>query len=253
MDHLEKLESFIDEKHKKMKKLQKKRMRQEKRAQIVKNIFSKNNQPIALPANINDDTSSDDELKKNSEKGTDSELSGDEKKGHGTHTTMTAFDDFDTKSIDEQGYQITERAQDEEQAAKEEYMRRLMSFRKDELVLPDDSDEDEEEGSDGENGCKQNKDKNVGAEEAYDLVEKIEQKMNSVVNVIRGMDKRMSYNLRLIGSCTVQDQPQDGAEATQDIKDDDIMAALKGKSIQERKENIIPKIKKMSDFASSKL
>lgn len=39
-----------------------------------------------------------------------------------------------------------------------------------------------------------------GVEDAYELVEKIEGKMVMIGNVIRGMDKRMSYNLRLMGS-----------------------------------------------------
>ena len=43
--------------------------------------------------------------------------------------------------MDENKYQLTERDVDPEQQAKEDYMRRLMSFRKDELVLPDESDE----------------------------------------------------------------------------------------------------------------
>jgi hypothetical protein len=48
--------------------------------------------------------------------------------------------------MNENKYQLTERDVDPEQQAKEDYMRRLMSFRKDELVLPDES--DDEEGSD---------------------------------------------------------------------------------------------------------
>jgi hypothetical protein len=37
-------------------------------------------------------------------------------------------------------------------------------------------------------------------EEAYEFVEKIEDKMIKVSNVIRGMDKRMSYNMRLMNT-----------------------------------------------------
>jgi hypothetical protein len=37
-------------------------------------------------------------------------------------------------------------------------------------------------------------------------VDSIEDKMNKIANVIRGMDKRMSYNLRLLGSVVVQDE-----------------------------------------------
>ena len=37
-------------------------------------------------------------------------------------------------------------------------------------------------------------------EDAYDVVERVENKMNKISMVINGMDKRMTYNLRLIGS-----------------------------------------------------
>ena len=47
-------------------------------------------------------------------------------------------------------------------------------------------------------GKKQNP--NKGLEEAYELVENIDNKLYQFANTIRGMDKRMSYNLRLLGS-----------------------------------------------------
>jgi hypothetical protein len=76
-------------------------------------------------------------------------------------------------------------------------MRKLMSFRKDELILPEESNDDEE--NDEEMSGK--KDKSVaGMEDAYDVVERVENKMNKISMVIKGMDKRMTYNLRLIGS-----------------------------------------------------
>ena len=146
----------------------------------------------------------------------DSDLSGEESKNAMSEvkgfpvnkteqsTVMTAFDDFESNSMDEKKYQLTERDIDPEQQAKEDYMRRLMSFRKDELVLPDES--DEEEGSDS--GTKRQKEQSInGVEDAYDLVETIEGKMNRIANVIRGMDKRMSYNLRLMGSITMHQPP----------------------------------------------
>ena len=43
-------------------------------------------------------------------------------------------------------------------------------------------------------------------EDAYLLVDTVEKKMMSIANVLRGLDKRMSYNLRLIGSVTIQDE-----------------------------------------------
>ena len=92
---------------------------------------------------------------------------------------------------------------DPEKLARDEYMRKLMSFRRDELVLNEESDGDDDADSvDSEsNQQKAVKDKNLqGVEDAYELVEKIESKMVMIGNVIRGMDKRMSYNLRLMGS-----------------------------------------------------
>jgi predicted transcriptional regulator len=92
--------------------------------------------------------------------------------------------------------QVSESPKDPEQEAKEEYMRKLMSFRKDELILPEESEEEEKE-----NEMAPKKEKDIqGVEDSYDLVDSIEDKMNKISNVIRGMDKRMSYNLRLLGS-----------------------------------------------------
>lgn len=79
-----------------------------------------------------------------------------------------------------------------------------MSFRKDELILPEDSDEEDDEDEDP---CDHKKEKNVqGIEDAYELVDSIENQMNSITQVIKGMDKRMSYNLRLIGSVVIQNE-----------------------------------------------
>lgn len=76
-----------------------------------------------------------------------------------------------------------------------------MSFRKDELILPEESDEDDDEGE----GEVMQKEKPLpGVEDAYELVEGIEEKMLKISSVIKGMDKRMSYNLRLIGSIVMQ-------------------------------------------------
>ena len=53
------------------------------------------------------------------------------------------------------------------------------------------------------------KDKNIqGVDDAHDLVEKIEDKMITIANVVRGMDKRMSYNLRLMGSIIMPSHEQ---------------------------------------------
>lgn len=77
-------------------------------------------------------------------------------------------------------------------------MKKLMSFRKDELILPEESD-DCQDDCDATQEKKKRQDI-AGVEEAYEFVEKIEDKMMKVSNVIRGMDKRMSYNMRLINT-----------------------------------------------------
>lgn len=109
---------------------------------------------------------------------------------------------------------------DPEKLAREEYMRKLMSFRRDELVLNEESDGDDDADSvDSErNNQKAVKDKNLqGVEDAYELVEKIEGKMVMIGNVIRGMDKRMSYNLRLMGSI-IMPTPEQSQQLEQDMK-----------------------------------
>ena len=93
-------------------------------------------------------------------------------------------------------------------------MRRLMCFRKDELILPDESedpessDEEEEEekkGSENKDQPKPKKNEVAGIEAAYEYVDDVEKKMSKIGAVIRGMDKRMSYNLRLVGSVISSD------------------------------------------------
>lgn len=82
-------------------------------------------------------------------------------------------------------------------------MRNLMSFRKDELILPEDSNDEDSDTV----PCMDKIEKNIqGIEDAYELVDKIENQMSNISNVIKGMDKRMSYNLRLIGSVVIQNE-----------------------------------------------
>ena len=126
-----------------------------------------------------------------------------------------------------------------------------MSFRKDELILPEESD-DEEEEAEGE--AVQKEKPLPGIEDAYELVEGIEERMLKISGVIKGMDKRMSYNLRLIGSIVMQGK--DNQEITQQTTDDErerLVKLVKKQTINQRKKTIMPKIKKMSDFASNKL
>jgi maltodextrin utilization protein YvdJ len=135
--------------------------------------------------------------------------------------TMTAFDEFDDKSLDIKNIGESVSAVDPEAQAKEEYMRKLMSFRKDELILPDDS-EDADESAEENQG---KKDKAIaGVEDAYDLVERVENKMNKISAVIKGMDKRMSYNLRLIGSMIQPEMHQQ--EGTLSPKEADVKRVI---------------------------
>jgi hypothetical protein len=73
-------------------------------------------------------------------------------------------------------------------------MRELMSFRKDELQIEDDS--DDSDCSDKHNQMK----KMLGIEEAGEMVEDVENQIMNYSNAIKDMDKKMSYNLRLISS-----------------------------------------------------
>lgn len=133
-------------------------------------------------------------------------------------------------------------------------MRKLMSFRKDELVLPESS---EDEIDDQGNNTKKNF--NPGVEDAYELVETIDFKMNQIANVIRGMDKRMSYNLRLIGSVVMNNETTNDDSGADDLtppidekENTELMDMIKKKTIVQRKQKIIPRIKKMSDFTIAK-
>lgn len=110
--------------------------------------------------------------------------------------------------------------EDPEAKAREDYNRKLMDFRRDELVLNEESDgDDDRDDSDGLDQAP--KDKNIqGVEDAYDLVEKIEDKMIMIGNVVRGMDKRMSYNLRLMGSIIMPSQ-EERQQLDQQLKEED--------------------------------
>ena len=86
--------------------------------------------------------------------------------------------------------------QDPEQTAYEEYMKKLMSFRKDELVIASDSSESE----DDESKPQKEKLEIKGVDDAFEIAEYVEDRIKGVYSLIRGVDKRMAYNLRLFGS-----------------------------------------------------
>ena len=105
---------------------------------------------------------------------------------------MTAFDEYETKS---EVNSPVSKNEDPEQKARDDYMKSLQKFRKDELVLQEESDDDLGASDDHSNNKEQN-----SVEEAYNLVESIDNRMNRINQAIRGIDKRISYNYRLIGS-----------------------------------------------------
>jgi len=80
-----------------------------------------------------------------------------------------------------------------------------MCFRKDELILPEESNESDSDENEKNNGNPKKKKEVAGIEAAYEFVEDVENKMSKIGDVIRGMDKRMSYNLRLVGSVIASD------------------------------------------------
>jgi hypothetical protein len=76
-------------------------------------------------------------------------------------------------------------------------MRKLLDFDQDELILQDDTsgDEDEEEDDEGDNFKKTT----VTVADATELVKSIEDSVCSLSDVIKGMDKRMKYNIKQFG------------------------------------------------------
>ena len=87
--------------------------------------------------------------------------------------------------------------------ADKEYIRKLMSFRKDELILPDSSDEDEEDYLSQQRSY-QKPVKDI--EDAYGIVDTLETQLRNISAVVEGMDKRMGSNLRMIGKVIVPEK-----------------------------------------------
>lgn len=223
--------------------------------------------------------------------GSEASSSEGDDKNTGQQKRRKAADDFqDSELSDDQHYRMTElldnvegrngdafltspgdqeelgKEEDPEAKAREDYNRKLMDFRRDELVLNEESDGDDDCDSVDSECNKAPKDKNIqGVDDAHDLVEKIEDKMITIANVVRGMDKRMSYNLRLMGSIIMPSQEQmeqlDEQLKEEDKQDEieaihiskDIQNMLKDTTMQQRKQIVTSKVKKMSDFAFKKL
>jgi len=85
--------------------------------------------------------------KSQGKKNEDESQSSDDEKSV-TSNSMTNFSEADSRKLYDQS--LSEAGLDPEEAAREECMRKLMSFRKDELVLADDSDDDDDDEEDGE-------------------------------------------------------------------------------------------------------
>lgn len=216
MQHLAKLEQFLKKKKKKMRQLQQTRQKNEEKVRTIKDVFSKKQKKVPLHALAASEDSS----------------SADDDKNSGQPKRRKVADDFqDSELSDDQHYRMTElldnvegrngdtfltgpgdqdelgKEEDPEAKAREDYSRKLMDFRRDELVLNEESDGDDDCDSVDSECNKAPKDKNIqGVDDAHDLVEKIEDKMIMIGNVVRGMDKRMSYNLRLMGSIIMPSQ-----------------------------------------------
>ena len=122
-----------------------------------------------------------------------------------------------------------------------------MAFRKDELASPESSDNE----SDTKSGT-------PDLQDAQELVEEIDDKMHQITNVIRGMDKRMSYNLRLINTTIIKNKSNENSsdEKKKGPVDEDyeeLMQLIKKKSTESRMARIGPKIKKMKNYTYSRL
>lgn len=138
------------------------------------------------------------------------------------------------------------------QLLKEEYMAKLMDFRKDEMEVPP---LNVEEGEFNFAMTGTGEEKLFGIEDCNELADKIEERMRLIANVIRGIDKRMSYNLRLFGS-VIMENDADESQNSIHISDSDVeqlQHILRTKSMKERMQTIALRLKKMTDFTINKL
>ena len=120
-------------------------------------------------------------------------------------------------------------------------MKELMNFRKDEIILKQEKVLDAC-GSSDEDG-KATKSKSYDVDDAYEVVESIDNKMTQIANVLRGVDKRMSYNLRLISTVMAfndAEQTQPDSQQEQELHE-----LVQPKTVIERKERILPRLKEM--------
>lgn len=78
--------------------------------------------------------------------------------------------------------------------------------------------------------------KMVGLEEAGEMVEECESQIQNYSNAIMEMDKKMSYNLRLISSM-IHKVPEK--------EDREMSRLLKQKTLAQKHDKVVPKIKEL--------
>ena len=132
-----------------------------------------------------------------------------------------------------------------------------MNFRKDELIPNEEASSSSDGGdNDDDHEDRGKQDEATGVENALDIVERIDNKMQLISQVVRGIDKRMSYNLRLISSVlsgpggatdgeAAAKEDDDGNMMSPDPLGQEIQELLAGTTLPERHKRILPKIKRM--------
>lgn len=90
-------------------------------------------------------------------------------------TINTMFDEYPSSTID--GKSGRNSNDDPERLAREEYMRRLMSFRKDELIPNEEASSSSDDGDEDGEGQTRSKQEATGVENAMEIVERIDNKM----------------------------------------------------------------------------
>ena len=128
----------------------------------------------------------------------------------------------------------------------------LLSFRRDELVLPEETESDDDEEDDDLFSPIPKEKTLIGVEDAFELVDTIEQKVHRMSDAILSMDKRMNYNIRLIGSI-IQENEADDNQHTEMDEHDNITDHLQKKTMINQKEQVNPKMKKMANSIKNKL
>lgn len=133
---------------------------------------------------------------------------------------------------------------------RDENSKKMTDFRFDELNFPENSDDEVDitnASPVAQNG--ENLPDIPDIDDIEELTNEIEDKMNRVAGTIRGIDKRMSLNLRILSGITMnQDLLSDaGSEAGENNVN------LNKLSLDEKKRKIFRRLKKMTEFSVSSL